>query len=533
MKYKLGYCAAVVDMSDFRNFMWLKEAARQCEQLILGIPNEEVMSGLDSEKPYCSDEVRDYWLNIKWISEVEVLNEELLDYKEAYYKYKFDVCFYGSEYGSRFQEDSKFMKEHGVEFLSLQPTTMKNGKEKCALDFALDYCNIARKIILFGTGAYFDYYMRSYGNQYVPAYAVDNAADKWGTSKAGIQIKNPAELANESPKNVFIIICSKNYKSMVEQLQNEGDFDYCSLLYWNEIALLENYYYQALIKKDIQDTLRTIHEINYGLLSEFDRLCRQHNVEYFLNYGSLLGAIRHGGFIPWDNDVDTVMTRDNYEKLSQFQDELDSQYYWAPIDLLGEKKYYDCVPRVGYKAAYIRLDKDACRFYENQNNRIHLDMFLIDKTYDNFRGRLQRLELAFIYGLMNAYRHESFFFDYNKKMQFANMILRVIGRCIPLKLLRKRADKVARRFNNDKNAPYYFISNDALCKLKLLFPKEIFDHAVSLKFGDIDASVACGYDEMCRILFGEYMNLPSKKDRVPHFGRLLITSDLFVFHEPE
>lgn len=85
-------------------------------------------------------------------------------------------------------------------------------------------------------------------------------------------------------------------------------------------------------------------------------------------------------------------------------------------------------------------------------------------------------------------------------MRFANAILRVAGRCIPLFLLRKRADKVARRF----------------------------DHFVNMKFGKIDAQVACRYNEMCRMIFGNHMKLPPKRTRVPHLGRVLITSDLYV-----
>lgn len=268
------------------------------------------------------------------------------------------------------------------------------------------------------------------------------------------------------------------------------------------------------------------------MLEEFDRVCRKHDVEYFLNFGSLLGAIRHSGFIPWDNDIDTIMTRENYRKLSQFKDDFDDRYYWCPIELWGKKRYYDCVPRLGYKAAYIRLDEEECKFYNNLNNRIHLDMFLIDKTYDNLQGRWQRFELAILYGLMNAYRHKIFFVDYSKKMRFENAILRIVGRCFPLPWLKKRADKVARRFEKDDNAPYFFISNDVLRKLHMLFPKEMFDHAVDLKFGRIDAKVACKYDEMCHMLFGDYITLPPEKDRVPHLGRCLITSHLYVFRDP-
>ncbi|MCM1231021.1 MAG: LicD family protein [Ruminococcus flavefaciens] len=532
MKYRKGYCAITVSSLELKEMTWLKEAAQQCEQFVVGIPNAQIMEEIDTEQKFDIEETRDCLLDLKWISDVLILNVQQLDYQKIYEEIQFDVCFYGSGYGSRFQQDVQFMSEHDISFEPLLPSKIIYHEVINTLDIALEYCEI-KKIILFGVNSYFDYYMKFYGNRYRPAYAVDNAVEKWDSQREGISIKNPAEIANENPTEVYIIICIRNYKSAAAQIQKMGSYDYCTLLCRPEIACLEYFCNSLPKKKDVWDTLKKIQQINYDMLEEFDRVCRQHDVQYFLNYGSLLGAIRHEGFIPWDNDIDTAMTREDYEKLSQHKDEFDDRYYWLPIDRMGNKKYYDCVPRLGYKAAYIRLDEEVCRFYENQNNRIHLDMFLIDKTYDNFQGKCQRRELAILYGLMNAYRHKSFFFDYNKKMRFANAIMRVVGRCIPLPWLKKRADKVARRFNKDADAPYYFISNDSLRKLSILFPKEIFDHSVNLKFGRLDVQAACGYDKMCRMIFGDYMKLPPKKNRVPHLGRLLITSDLYVFEEPD
>lgn len=532
MKYKKGYCLAIINSFDFREITWLKEAAQQCEQFMVGVPDNSVIGKIDEKQKYSSDAIKDYLLDIKWISDVIVINEQQLDYKKIYEEIRFDVCFYGSEYGLHFQEDLQFLDEHGIAFIPLLPQRIEHRNGMNALDILLEYCQ-SKKIILFGTGSYFNHYMQFYSEKCMPVYAVDNDEKKWGGKKDGICIKNPAEIINEDPKKVFIIICGKKYEAIAMQIREMGSYDYCTLFCRQESASLEFFRICASLNEDMWETMKKIQDINYDMLEEFDRICRLHGVQYFLNYGSLLGAIRHKGFIPWDNDIDTVMTRDNYDRLSKYKDEFDNRYYWLPIDRLGIKKYYDCVPRLGYKAAYIRLNEEACRFYENQNNRIHLDMFLIDKTYDDFRGKLQRKELAVLYGLMNAYRHDSLFFDYNKKMKFINAILKVAGRCIPLSWLRKRADKVARRFDQKDDAPYCFISNDSLRKLNILFPKEIFSHSVNLKFGKINAQVACGYDEMCRMIFGNYMKLPPKKARVPHLGRFLITSDLYVFEEPK
>lgn len=532
-KYKTGYCAAnAVDINPLQ-FAWMKKAAMQCERFILGIPDKQIMTALfekrDDYNPVC---IRDFWKEIKWIDDVVILDFESLDYRRAFEKFSFDVCFYGSRYGLGFERDNAFMKAHNVFFIPLIPEKLSLAEGKNAIELPLEQIFLQKKLVLFGTGIYYDFFLERYGHKYRPAYAVDNNKEKWGRNKNGVLVCDPAVLREEKPENILIIVCSKKYQPILEQMKELGDYDYRLLLCRNEIALLEEMNFFEKVNKN-ERVLKRIHEINYGMLEEFDRVCRLHKVQYFLNYGSCLGAIRHKGFIPWDNDVDVCMTRENYEKLFPWRDDFNKIYRFVSPDELGKKKYYDCVPRLHYKKAYILMDEEACRYYENQNNRIDLDMFMIDKTYDTWKGKFQRFELALLYGLMNAYRHNSLFYDYSGLMKAANYILRLIGRGIPLDWLKKRTDRVAKRFNNDSEAPYYFISNCALCKLKLLFPAEIFDKAIDVPFEDLSVMIPVGYDEFLRLIFGDYMKYPAEAERVPHWGRILISPDRFVFEEAE
>lgn len=532
-KWKVGYCAANVGDCNPIHFKWIKQVAVQCQKFILGIPDKEAAKRLfGSQNDYDPELVKEFWGEIKWIDNVVIIDFEHLDYKRAFEMFSFDVCFYGSRYGLAFENDNIFMKEHGVQFVSMLPEKLKMIEGPNAIEKPLAQLYLRKKLILFGTGNYFDFFLNIYGEKYRPEYAIDNDENKWNTIKNGILIQSPTELQKEDPQKVLVVICCKNYQDILKQIRGFGDYDYRLLLYHNEIALLEEERFIEEIDKD-KLVLEKVHEINYEMLKEFDHICRAHDVQYFLNYGSCLGAIRHKGFIPWDNDVDVCMTRKNYEKLVPWKDEFSDIYHFVPPDALGKKKYYDCVPRLKYKKAYMLLDEDACKFYENQNNRIDLDMFLIDKTYDTFKGKFQRFELALLYGLMNAYRHESAFFDYSRNMKIANSFLRKIGVCFSLDWLRKRADKVAKRFDNDSKAPYYFISNCALCKLKLLFPADIFNKAIDVPFEDLNVCVPEKYDDFLRLIFGNYMYLPSEEKRVPHWGRVLISADTFVFEEPK
>lgn len=532
MRYQCGYLAAYVKDNDFEKYGWIKEAAWQCGKLVLGIPDNKVVEKIvGSITTYDAAKVREYCLKIMGIDEVVILDEDHICRFALPEGYDFDVIFCGSDFGRRHRQTIEMLAKKGISCIDLLPERIQKVEELDAFELILAHSGCGHKIILFGTGKYFDYYMTHYGKKYPPSYAVDNNPDRQNTHKEGIKINSPDSIKSEKSEDILVIICCKNYLEIIDQIHSYGDYDYRTLLRQEEMAVLEEYpVYKAGIDAD-NKTLKKIQDINYDMLQEFDLICRRHSIEYFLNFGSVLGAVRHKGFIPWDNDIDTVIKRHEYEKLMQYRNEISEQYFWLEPDCLEKKKYFDCVPRLGYRFAHVKEDEDFCNYYNNLYSGIHLDIFLIDKTRDNLWGRLQRFELAVLYGLMNAYRHSYFFYDYDKKMQRRNKILCSIGRYISLPWLKKRADKVARRFNDDPKAEYYFISNDALQKLTMLFPRELFDHTVDMPFGKVNAKVSCDADKMCKILFGDYMQLPPMGQRVPHFGRRLLRADLFVFDE--
>ena len=123
-----------------------------------------------------------------------------------------DVIFYGGEYGYSYFQNSEYALSHGVELVSLQPAA-KNpaGILDAPLRIALEDVTRQQKIVLFGTGAYFDLYMERFGDKYKPAYAVDNEMAKWGTTKNGIDIECPDVLQSENPADTLVIICSRKY----------------------------------------------------------------------------------------------------------------------------------------------------------------------------------------------------------------------------------------------------------------------------------------------------------------------------------
>ena len=127
-------------------------------------------------------------------------------------------------------------------------------------------------------------------------------------------------------------------------------------------------------------TLKKLHIVEVEILDEIDRVCKKNNIEYFLIGGTLLGAIRHKGFIPWDDDLDVGMTRENYEKFINIApNELDSKYY-----LDNFKTNTNChLPFSKIRKNNTTMDEEATKNFNNHKG-IFVDIFPFDKLKDKF-----------------------------------------------------------------------------------------------------------------------------------------------------
>lgn len=160
-----------------------------CEHFVIGIPDDVIMARIFGDaKKYSCEKTKSLLMDLRWVDDVIILDHENISRQKIQEQISYDVCFYGSEYGKAFEEDKRFMEEKGVVFLPVVPNRLTGTLQGDALKIALENVPKEKKIVLFGTGAYFDYYMKNYSKRYKPAYAIDNASDKWNTKKEGVLI---------------------------------------------------------------------------------------------------------------------------------------------------------------------------------------------------------------------------------------------------------------------------------------------------------------------------------------------------------
>lgn len=263
--------------------------------------------------------------------------------------------------------------------------------------------------------------------------------------------------------------------------------------------------------------IKKVHDIGYQMLEWFEAICKKYDIQYWISYGVLLGAVRHNDFIPWDDDIDVWMTRKEYEKLMRHRDEFPDEYEVMLPDSYGKNKYYDTVTHINYKGMYKKLDSGICDFYNYKFlGGMHIDIFFLENTYKGLRGKKQIMETMMLYGLMNSYRHKGIRIeDYPLLWKVAQCILNFIGRQIPLERLFKWHERIATRYNGRTDAEYYYSSNIGI-SVERIFPKAALQKMKQIPFGPIMVQVPEEADVILKALYGNWRELPPKdKQKLP------------------
>lgn len=144
------------------------------------------------------------------------------------------------------------------------------------------------------------------------------------------------------------------------------------------------------IKKSI---LGKIHEIQVEMLIFIDNICRENNITYHLYTGSLLGAVRHKGFIPWDDDIDICMTRENYDKFIRVFKENESNKYCLEIPNYKSQLHIGKIRKLNTQLFEFTTPEDS-------NAGIYIDIFPLDNSKPMTRsGKNQEIRLFYLFRL--------------------------------------------------------------------------------------------------------------------------------------
>ncbi|MEG1144182.1 MAG: LicD family protein [Clostridium sp.] len=270
--------------------------------------------------------------------------------------------------------------------------------------------------------------------------------------------------------------------------------------------------------------LTKVHEANLKVLKEIDRICRKYKIKYAMDSGTLLGAVRHRGFIPWDDDVDVVFTRSNYEMfLKVASRELpEGMSVLHPEELRDGNAFYDFTTRIIYENSRVHEDDEQMRFYEGKLNHLWVDLFVLDRLPRTKSGadRAKFLQKV-IYGMAMAHRDRLDFSKYGQIDKLRVGTLAAVGHLVPMKLLYKLQRKAAMKDDKLKTGQWYY-SNYQPDYLYVTLDGDWCETTVDLDFEGMKFMAPKGYRHVLKQIYGDYKTLPPEEKRVPAHSSIAI-----------
>lgn len=270
--------------------------------------------------------------------------------------------------------------------------------------------------------------------------------------------------------------------------------------------------------------LSKVHGANLKLLKEIDRICRKYKIKYALDSGTLLGAIRHGGFIPWDDDVDVVMTRKNYEMFQKVvrRELSEGMTFIEPNQYHDCKAFFDFVPRILYDKSQKFAESEKMAFYDEKISKLWVDIFILDALPSGKVAKpLTKLMHCVVYGLALGHRYEIVYSDYKGVMKLFVGVLSNIGKLIPFQVTYKVWNALC-KMNANRKTPGYFYSNYAPNWYYVEMERAWSDSVKTVPFEDTELFIPEGWEHCLQQLYGDYMKLPPKEKQVPEHSDMEI-----------
>lgn len=262
------------------------------------------------------------------------------------------------------------------------------------------------------------------------------------------------------------------------------------------------------IKLDAE-TIRRLQKKELDTLVYFKEFCDRHNLLFYFCGGCCIGALRHGGFIPWDDDIDVFMPRDDYEKLTKLWKKHSNNPRFLCLRTDNEVFTGNIFTTI--------VDTNATCVKLNQvdidvPHGLVMDVFPLDGCPTGFKRKMQKI-WAMIYALFLAQVVPQ---KHGGIIAMGSKLLLGIFR--GQKIRRKIWRLAERKMSKYKIEDCKHITE--LCAgpkyMSLEYPKDIFSSAVYKDFEGLSMPIPKGYDEYLRMAFGDYMKMPEESQRIPH-----------------
>ena len=255
-------------------------------------------------------------------------------------------------------------------------------------------------------------------------------------------------------------------------------------------------------------TLKEIQDGSLEVLKKLQEIFKQHNWRFYLVYGSLIGAIRHKGFIPWDDDIDIWVPRKDYEEfIDYYRTHIEEFDYYEVLHYSTNPKYPYVIAR--FSDSRYTIDYNSIKDY---GLGLFIDLYPLDevnpsdynfkKKLNHYKDNLGKLTIIsknkFKQFIKQIYKCLFLLFTFNFKI--TNYI--------------KRIDRLSQKYNGS-NQEYVTVTCWEFNKGPYL-KKDIFDNETFTQFENVLVPIPNNYDKILRIMYGDYMVLPPENERIGH-----------------
>lgn len=259
---------------------------------------------------------------------------------------------------------------------------------------------------------------------------------------------------------------------------------------------------------DTKTQLIELQKISLDIFKVFISICEKYNLKYYLIGGTLLGAVRHKGFIPWDDDIDVGMPREDYEKFSKIAQE----------NLLDNLFWQTHITDPASPFSFGKIRNSDTTFIElpiknfKMNHGIYIDVFPLDNYPSDPKKQKKFIKKKKFYLSMISTNY------YVEKRSFSEKIKTLVKKAMLLFTSQKRIMQKKEKLYKSQTDTLLLANNNGYWGQKEIVPADWYGEGVELEFEGLKVKVPDKYDLWLTQVYGDYMQLPPVEKRVSHHG---------------